>query len=67
MEIVDIFRRSEDVLPIVCDAVEIGVKVVWMQEGVINEEAAAYAKKAGLKVVMDKCMFKEHQKLFGNE
>ena len=67
VEIVDIFRRSEDVLPIVCDAVEIGAKVVWMQEGVINEEAEAYAKKAGLKVVMDKCMFKEHQKLFGNE
>ena len=66
VEIVDIFRRSEDVLPIVRDAVEIGAKVVWMQEGVINEEAAAYAKKAGLKVVMDKCMFKEHQKLFGN-
>ena len=67
VEIVDIFRRSEEVLPIVRDAVEIGAKVVWMQEGVINEEAEAYAKKAGLKVVMDKCMFKEHQKLFGNE
>ena len=67
VEVVDIFRRSEDVLPIVQEAVKIGAKIVWMQEGVINEEAATYAKKAGLKVVMDRCMLKEHQKLCNTE
>ena len=63
VEVVDIFRRSEEVMPIVEDAIRIGAKVVWMQEGVINEEAASKAKDAGLLVVMDKCMLKEHQRL----
>ena len=63
VEIVDIFRRSEEVMPIVEEAIKIGAKAVWMQEGVINEEAAARARDAGLLVVMDKCMFKEHQRL----
>ena len=63
IEVVDIFRRSEDVMPIVDEAIEIGAKAVWMQEGIINEEAAAKARDAGLLVVMDKCMFKEHQRL----
>ena len=63
IEIVDIFRRSEEVLPIVDEAIKIGAKAVWMQEGVINEEAAARARDAGLDVVMDKCMKKEHEKL----
>ena len=63
VDVVDIFRRSEKVLPIVKEAIRIGVKAVWMQEGVINEEAAAWAREAGLMVVMDKCMRKEHQKL----
>ena len=62
VEIVDIFRKSEDVLPIVLEAIEIGASTIWMQEGVINEEAANKAKEAGLKVVMNKCMLKEHQK-----
>jgi uncharacterized protein len=60
VEVVDIFRRSEDVMPIVGAAIEIGAKVVWMQEGVINGEAAAKARDAGLLVVMDRCMRKEH-------
>jgi len=60
VEVVDIFRRSEEVTPIVDEAVKIGAKAVWMQEGVINEEAAAKARDAGLLVVMDKCMRKEH-------
>jgi hypothetical protein len=60
VEVVDIFRRSEDVMPIVDEAIKIGAKVVWMQEGVINEEAAAKARNAGLLVVMDRCMRKEH-------
>lgn len=63
VNVVDIFRRSEDVLPIAQQAVKKGASAVWMQEGVINEEAAACAREAGLKVVMDKCIKKEHQKL----
>ena len=63
VEVVDIFRRSEEVMPIVEEAIKIGAKAVWLQEGIINEEAAAKARDAGLLVVMDKCMFKEHQRL----
>jgi predicted CoA-binding protein len=67
IDVVDIFRRSEDVLPIVREAIRIGAKAVWMQEGVKNPEAAAAARKAGLKVVMNKCMRKQHIKLFGDK
>ena len=63
VEIVDIFRRSEEVMPIVDEAIKIGAKVVWMQEGVIHEEAALKAKDAGLLVVMDRCMLKEHKRI----
>ena len=63
IDVVDIFRRSEKVLPIVEEAIKIGAKTVWMQEEVIHEEAAARAREAGLMVVMDKCMLKEHEKL----
>ncbi|MEW6141674.1 MAG: CoA-binding protein [Chloroflexota bacterium] len=63
VEVVDIFRRSEDVGPIVDQAVAKGAKVIWMQEGIVNEEAAAKAMRAGLEVVMDRCMMKEHRKL----
>jgi len=63
VDVVDIFRRPEAVLPIVEEAIKIGAKAVWMQEGVINEEAASLAKGAGLLVVMDRCMLKEHRKL----
>jgi len=63
LEIVDIFRKSEDVPPIVEEAIQRGAKVVWMQEGVIHKEAGEKAEKAGLKVVMDRCLKKEHQRL----
>ena len=60
VDVVDIFRRSEDVPPIVEQAIRIKAKVVWMQEGIVNEAAARMAQQAGLKVVMDHCMRKEH-------
>jgi len=63
IDVVDIFRRSEDVPPIVEEAIQRGAKVVWMQEGVVHQEAGAKAEKGGLKVVMDRCMKKEHQRL----
>lgn len=63
VDVVDIFRRSEEVLPTVEEAIRIGAKAVWMQEGVINEEAAARTRETELFVVMDKCMRKEHRKL----
>ncbi len=65
IDVVDIFRRPEDVIPIVKEAIKIGAKAVWMQEGVINYEAAGVAEEAGLQVVMDKCMRKMHMKLHG--
>ena len=67
VDVVDIFRRSEYVPAIVEEAIAIGAMAVWMQEGVVNEEAAVQAKQAGLMVVMNKCMLKEHRKLQNNE
>ncbi len=63
VDVVDIFRRSEEVLPIVEESIKIGAGAVWMQEGVVNQAAAEKASKAGLKVVMDKCMRKELAKM----
>jgi len=65
IDVVDVFRRSEDCLPIVEEAIKIGAKTVWMQEGVINGEAEARALAAGLEVVMDRCIMKEHKRLAG--
>ena len=60
IEVVDIFRKSEDVLPVVKQAIKIGAKAVWMQSGIVNAEAALLALNAGLDVVMDACMKIEH-------
>jgi uncharacterized protein len=65
VEIVDVFRRSEFVPEVVEQAIAKGAKVVWMQEGVINEAAAIKAAQAGLEVVMDRCILKEHNRLLG--
>ena len=65
VDVVDVFRRSEKVMPTAKDAVVAGVKVLWMQSGVINEEAAEYAEAHGLTVVMDRCIKVEHALLVG--
>ena len=63
VDIVDIFRRPGDVPPVVEDAIAAHAKVVWMQLDIVNEEAAATARAAGLEVVMDRCTKIEHGKL----
>lgn len=64
IDIVNIFRRPEFVEEIVDDAIQFGIPAVWMQEEVINEKAAEKARKAGLFVVMDLCILKEHHARF---
>jgi predicted CoA-binding protein len=63
VDIVDIFRRSEHVPEIVEAAIRKGAKTIWMQEGVIHEDAARRAESAGLAVIMDRCILKEHRRL----
>jgi predicted CoA-binding protein len=65
VDIVDIFRRSEQVPEVVESAIRIGARSVWMQEGVIHPQAAERARQAGLFVVMDLCLLKEHRKRLG--
>lgn len=65
VDIVNIFRRSEHVFPIVRDAIKIGAKAVWMQDGIEHFLAEETAQKAGLKVVMNDCIMREHQRLGG--
>jgi predicted CoA-binding protein len=63
VDVVDIFRRPEHVPAIVEAAIAKGAKAIWMQKGIVHQEAAADARAAGLQVVMGRCMFKEHQRL----
>jgi predicted CoA-binding protein len=65
VDLVDIFRKSEDVMPIADDAIAIGAKVLWQQLGVRNESAAAKARAAGMEAVLDRCVKIEHGRLFG--
>ena len=65
VDIVDLFQRPERVPPFVDAAIDIGAKVIWMQLGIVHEEAAAKARAAGLEVVMDRCIKIEYARLFG--
>jgi uncharacterized protein len=67
IDVVQIFRKPEDVPPVVDSAIRVGAKVVWMQEGIVNEEAAQKARQAGLQVVMDACMRATHRRLIGEK
>lgn len=64
VDIVDVFRPSDQVLPVVREAIKKKPKVIWLQEGIHNEEAERLAEEAGIKVVYNRCMLAEHQRLF---
>ena len=64
IDIVDVFRRSEFVPDVVDEAIRLKVPAIWLQEGVVHEEAAEKARKAGIFVVMDRCILKEHRRRF---
>lgn len=66
IDIVDVFRAPEHVMPIVNDAIEKNVKVLWLQEGVTNEAAANKATRHGMTVIMNRCIYKDYLKLLGN-
>ena len=64
VDVVDVFRPSDQVMPVIEEAVKITPKVIWLQEGIHNSEAEAIAQKAGIHVVYNRCMLAEHQRLF---
>jgi predicted CoA-binding protein len=65
VDVVDVFRQPKYVPRAVAEAIRIGAKAIWMQEGIVHEAAARRARKAGLEVVMDRCMMAEHRRLSG--
>jgi predicted CoA-binding protein len=67
IDLVDIFRKPDAVPEVVDDAIAVGARAVWMQEGIVHEAAAAKARAAGLKVVMDRCTLKEHVRLMAEK
>jgi len=66
IDVVDVFRRSEYVLPIAESAVTVGAKALWLQDGVINKNGSALAQKAGLLVVVSDCMLRRHRQIYSN-
>jgi predicted CoA-binding protein len=64
IDIIDVFRPSEQVLPVINDAIKLKPKVIWLQEGIHNLDAESLAQKAGIEVVFNRCMLAEHQRLF---
>jgi predicted CoA-binding protein len=63
VDIVDVFRRSSEIMPLARDAVSYGAKVLWLQQGVVNDDAAVIASEAGLTVIMDSCIMVEHKSM----
>ena len=63
VDIVDVFRRSSQILPLAGDVVEAGAKVMWLQQGIVNQEAAEIVSDAGIKVIMDSCIMVEHKSM----
>ncbi len=64
IDVVDVFRPSDQVIPVVQEAIKKKPKVIWLQEGIHNPEAEDMARKAGIKIVFNRCMLAEHQRLF---
>ena len=64
IDIVNVFRPSDQVLPVIKDAIKKKPKVIWLQEGIHNEDAEELARKEGIKVIFNRCMFEEHKRLF---
>ena len=64
IDIIDVFRPSEQVMPVINEAIKLKPKVIWLQEGIHNIEAESLAQKAGIEVVFNRCMLAEHQRLF---
>ena len=64
IDIVDVFRPSEQVMPVIIEAIKLKPKVIWLQEGIHNMDAESLAQKAGIEVIFNRCMLAEHQRLF---